>query len=179
MLQLLIAGNPVFTVVPGSKFTLPNGNVVSPAYAGWRDAEEGYELVAVPDPEPQPVVITADDVDRERDRRMYGTFQFNGKYFDADRDSLQRISGAATLAGLSMAFGSGTPGNLYWHGGELPFAWIAGDNDIVEMDAPTTFAFGQAAAAHVTAHIFAARALKDQAPNIPGDYLSNTYWPAA
>lgn len=174
MLTLRLAGQTIQAdIAEGSAFSLPDGSRVSPAYAGWVNPD-GYELV-MNDPAPPPA-LTTEDVDRERDTRMFGSFAFGGRRFDADRDSLQRISGAATLAGLAMGAGAGA-GNLYWHGGELPFAWIAADNGVVEMDAPTCFAFGQTAAAHVTNHIFAARALKDLAPNIPADFADSSYWP--
>lgn len=174
MLTLRLAGQIIKDdVLEGGAFTLPDGSFVSPAYSGWVNPD-GYDLVTTP--EPPPAALTTADVDAERDRRMFSMFMFQGRPFGADRDSLQRISGAATLAGLAMGAGA-EAGNLYWHGGELPFAWIAGDNDIVEMDAPTAFAFGQAAAAHVTAHIFAARAIKDLAPNIPADFADNANWP--
>lgn len=175
MLTLRLAGQTIQdNVLEGSAFVLPDGSRVSPAYAGWVNPD-GYELVPTDPPPPAP--LTKEDVDLERDRRMFGTFTFASRQFDADRDSLQRISGAATLAGLAMGAGQGTPGDLFWHGGVLPFAWIAADNGVVEMDAPTCFAFGQVAAAHVTNHIFAARALKDQAPNIPADFADSSYWP--
>jgi len=38
----------------GSQFTLPNGDVVSPAYAGW--SRGSYSLVEQPMPEPEPAL---------------------------------------------------------------------------------------------------------------------------
>lgn len=137
------------------------------AYAGW--SWDGSAWIA-------PVVpITSQDVDSERNRRMRSTITFNGIEFACDEDSLQRITGAATLAGFALGAGYG-PEDYYWHGGASPFTWIANDNSFVQMDAPTCFAFGQAAAANETAHIFAARALKDLNP-IPVDYKDDSYWP--
>lgn len=137
------------------------------AFAGW--SWDGSAWVA------PAVAITAQDVDAERNRRMRSTITFNGVEFACDEDSLQRITGAATLAGFAVAAGAGV-GNYYWHGGSYPFTWIANDNFFVQMDAPTCFAFGQAAAANETNHIFAARALKDMDP-IPLDYKDDSYWP--
>lgn len=111
----------------------------------------------------------------ERNRRMRGTFPFNGHVFDCDEGSLQRITGAAALAGFAIGQGA-QPGNLFWHGGSTPFAWISAANVIVTMDAHTTFAFGQAAAANETAHVFAARALKDMDP-IPENFTDDQWWP--
>lgn len=123
-----------------------------------------------------PVIpVTRADVNAERNRRMRGTFTFNGVAYNCDEASLQRITGAGTLAGFAIAAGA-QPDDLYWHGGESPFAWIAADNSVVQMDAQTCFAFARAAAAHETAHIFAAFALKEYDP-IPQDYADDTYWP--
>lgn len=125
--------------------------------------------------EDPPVIVTRADVNAERNRRMRGTFIFNGVAFNCDSDSLQRITGAGTLAGFAMGAGA-QAGDLYWHGGTDPFAWIAADNSIVTMDAPTAFAFGQAAARNETLHIFAAKALKDTDP-IPTDFSDDKWWP--
>ena len=106
---------------------------------------------------------------------MRSTITFGGKVYATDEASLARITGAATLAGFAMAAGA-TTGNLRWHGGATDFAWIAEDNSINTMDAPTVFAFGQAAAANETAHIFAARAIKNIDP-IPANYTDDALWP--
>ncbi|MFN7224426.1 MAG: DUF4376 domain-containing protein, partial [Paracoccaceae bacterium] len=119
--------------------------------------------------------LTVAMVNAERDRRMSATFLFSGKRYDCDRDSTARITGAATLAGFALGAGA-QPGDLRWHGGDADFVWIAADNSFTPMDAPTCFAFGQAAAANQSAHIFAARALKDMDP-IPADFADDTRWP--
>jgi hypothetical protein len=118
---------------------------------------------------------TQEAITQERNRRMRGTFEFQGNTFDVDQGSLQRITGAASLAGFAMGAGA-QAGDLFWHGGEQPFGWITADNQIVTMDAPTTFAFGQAAANNESRHIFAARALKDMDP-IPADWQDDKWWP--
>lgn len=101
-------------------------------------------------------------VNAERDRRIRTPFSFAGYQFDYDDASQKRITGAAALAGFALTLGGKLPGDLLWHGKDEPFVWISADNDLVEMDAPMTFAFGQAAAAWESEHIFAARALKDE-----------------
>jgi hypothetical protein len=111
----------------------------------------------------------------ERDRRLTSTFDFNGNVFDCDEKSLARITGAATLAGFAV--GAGAPvGFMTWHGGVNNFEWIAADNTLVQMDAQTCFAFGQAAANNQSLHIFAAKALKDMIP-IPLNYKDDVWWP--
>lgn len=53
MLNLKRGDEIIKSVQPGGQFSLPNGDVVSPAYAGW--SNEGYTLVeADPEPAPEP-----------------------------------------------------------------------------------------------------------------------------
>lgn len=130
--------------------------------------------VAYATPAPDPA-----NVNRERDRRLSLPFSFaiagQTHIFDRTPISLQRITGAATLAGFAIAAGA-QPGNLLWHGGQSPFSWITAENVTVQMDAQTTFALGKEAAAVETRIIFAAFALKGMDP-IPDDYASDGHWP--
>lgn len=119
--------------------------------------------------------ITSAEVDDERNRRIEENFTFGGVAYDFDAASKARITGMGALAGFAIGAGA-QAGDLTWHGQETPFVWIASDNSPVPMDAPTCFAFAQAAAAHEAAHIFAARALKDMT-TIPADYTADGYWP--
>ncbi|UOA25891.1 DUF4376 domain-containing protein [Pseudosulfitobacter sp. DSM 107133] len=114
-------------------------------------------------------------ITQERNRRITAGFEFQGNTFDFDEVSKSRITGAATLAGFAIGAGA-LVDDLYWHGGEDPFAWIAQDNTLVTMDAQTCFAFGQAAAEHESLHIFAARALKDAAEPVL-DFAEDIHWP--
>ena len=116
-----------------------------------------------------------DAINAERDRRIALRFVFAGRPFDFDEVSKANIAGAATLAGFAIAQGA-VPGDLSWNGGAEGFSWLAGDNSRVPMDAPTAFAFGRAAAEHVRAHVFAARALKDAATP-PNDWADDRHWP--
>lgn len=53
MLNLTKDGNIIKLVPAGGQFSLPNGDVVSPAYAGWENGE--YALVEAPiEPAPPP-----------------------------------------------------------------------------------------------------------------------------
>lgn len=128
------------------------------------------------EPQPQPVV-TKEQVDAERDRRIVSGFVFNGVRFQSRPEDRENIMGASTAA-LDAKVNGVQPGDLHWHGDpQNPFAWIAEDNSIVPMDAFTVFAFGKTALAHKQAHIFAARYLKNLDP-IPADYATNDiYWP--
>jgi hypothetical protein len=118
---------------------------------------------------------TQDAIDAERDRRIDAGVTFNGVRLQTRPADRENVAGATQLATLAV-MGGAQAGNLRWHGGASDFAWIAEDNSIVTMDAPTVIAFGQAVAAMKSAHIFAARALKDADP-IPADYTSNGHWP--
>jgi len=114
-------------------------------------------------------------VNAERDRRMTATFAFDGKRYDCDAQSLARITGAAALARFALIAGAEAD-DLRWHGGAADFTWIAADNSMTTMDAQTCAAFGAAAAANESAHIFAAHAIKTMDP-IPADYTDDKYWP--
>jgi len=120
-------------------------------------------------------VVLPEDVNAERDQRIAAGISFNGTLFGSDPRSIQNITGAGSLAGLAVGAGA-KAGDLLWMGGTTPFAWIAADNTAVPMDAPTMFAFSQAAFRHVAGITFAARALKDM-PTIPQDFRNAKYWP--
>lgn len=117
---------------------------------------------------------TAENVNAERDRRLVADFTFQGVRFQRDERSLQRITGAATLAGFARPFVQ--PGNLRWANPDRDFTWIASDNSLVPMDAHTCFAFGQAAANTETSIIFTAKALREMDP-IPLDFADDKWWP--
>lgn len=114
-------------------------------------------------------------VNAERDRRLR-TFRFNGTEFDFDPTSRGRIETARNSAGWAIVAGK-QPGDLRWADPNIDFGWIAADNSFVVMDAPTTLAFGNAAAAWEGRHIVAARLIKDMSP-IPEAYADDQYWPA-
>ena len=118
---------------------------------------------------------SADDVDQERDRRIEAGMTFNGVRYQTRAQDRENVAGASIMALAAMVNGA-QPGDLRWHGGASDFVWIAEDNSLNTMDAQTFFAFGQAMAAHKSALIFAARALKDMA-EIPADYADDKHWP--
>lgn len=131
-------------------------------------AQEG--LVAGDEP---PLTISREQVNAERDRRIEANFVFDGNPYQFDEMSKQRITGAATLAGF--AIGKGAPeGYLRWADVDNDFVFISSDDLFIPMDAQKCFEFGQAAARHETAHIFAASAIKKV---MPEDYEDDKYWP--
>lgn len=113
-------------------------------------------------------------VRQERDRRLKADFTFNGVQYQRDPVSLQRITGAATLAGFAIASGAKV-GNLRWANPDRDFVWISSDDTPVPMDAQTCFAFGQAAANVETSLILAAKVLREMNP-VPEDYKDSKWW---
>lgn len=95
-----------------------------------------------------------------RQSKIDGGFTFGGTAFQTRPDDRENVAGAAQLAFMAIAAGA-QPDDLRWHGGDSDFVWIAEDNSLVSMDAPTVIDFAKALAAHKSACIFNARALKD------------------
>lgn len=120
-------------------------------------------------------VVSREQIDAERDRRIANGFAFGGHVFQSGPEDKMRISGAGALAIAAIMAGAQV-GNYRWHGGASDFAWIDANNGLLVMDAQTVLAFGQAAANHESNHVFAGRSLKEMDP-IPADYADNKYWP--
>lgn len=145
------------------------GSVVS-TEAEFEELLAEDDLVSGDEP---PLTISREQVNAERDRRIEANFVFEGRPYQFDEMSKQRITGAATLAGF--AIGKGAPeGYLRWADADNDFVFISAEDVFIPMDAHTCFAFGQAAARHETAHIFAASAIKKA---MPEDYEDDRYWP--
>lgn len=116
-------------------------------------------------------------IDAERDQRIESGFVFAATQFQSRASDRENIAGTTQLATLAVMAGA-QQGDLYWHDGVDPFAWIAADNSLVLMDAQTVIQFGQAAAAHKHALIFQARAMKNAAESATtvADVVSATVW---
>lgn len=118
--------------------------------------------------------LKIEEIRVERNRRLVADFAFQGKMYQRDNVSLQRITGAATLAGFAVAAGSPV-GNLRWANAERDFGWISSDNSVTLMDAQTAFEFGQVAASVETSIIFAAKAIREMEP-IPENITDDVLW---
>lgn len=159
-----------------------SGNWVWPVVQeGKREACEAWFAAQVPPlvmPEVKPdTAVSKADVDAERDRRINGDFTFNGKVYQCDEISRQRIDRARSSAIAAIQNGA-LPGDLRWCFEDIDFLWIAKDDSLSEMDAHATVAFGSAIGAREGKLILAARALKNMEP-IPSDYATNeAYWPS-
>lgn len=161
----------IWGVCPGTPnpLTLPTGNQIWGAKVG--ESYNGFYLEAWEMEQPAP---TSDDVNRERDRRVDDGFLLDGQKFQSRPKDRENIAGASTLAVIAI-MGGAQPGDLRWHGGSTNFVWIASDNSLVPMDAYTVINLGKTAAAWKSAHIFAARVLKDM-EEIPMNYTDDKYW---
>ena len=82
MLNLIKDEVVIKLVVPGSQFSLPNGDVVSPAYAGWSDDE--YTLVEAPVVPPAPPLPPTKE-EQEANRRAAYTVESDPIFFMSQR----------------------------------------------------------------------------------------------
>lgn len=123
---------------------------------------------------PAPLPNTS-EIDAARDERLAGGIEFQGTLFQSRPIDRERITEAAQLAFMAAASGA-KPGDLRWLEPEQDFTWIAADNTLVPMDAPTVVAFAKAMAARTQALVLAGRRLKDM-DAIPGDYTDDKWWP--
>lgn len=124
---------------------------------------------------PRVPVVTSEMVDAERDRRIDAGVEFQGLIFQSRAADRENIAGAAQLGFMAVIAGAES-GDLRWSDPGQDFTWIAADNSLVPMDAPTVVEFGKVAAARKQALIYAARQLKDKAA-IPSDYADDKWWP--
>lgn len=165
--------NNVFVelIVPGGWFTLPNGDRVSPAVAGWSNAA-GYSLIEHVPPAPPPYVPTVNDVINERRRRLALGFDYDF----ADARGIHRIG--TTEADM-----------LGWR--EVTDACNAAINsgagtttlDIVTNTGPATITATEwqailLAASQFRQPIWAASFKLQAMVPIPDDYASDIHWPA-
>lgn len=118
---------------------------------------------------------TAADVDVERDRRMAAGVEFKGTLFQSRPSDHENIIGAAQLAFMAVAGGTKSS-NLRWLDADQDFTWIATDNSLVPMDAPTVVELGKVVIARKQSLIYAGRQLKDMEA-IPSDYINDKWWP--
>ncbi|MBS0258381.1 MAG: DUF4376 domain-containing protein [Proteobacteria bacterium] len=165
-------------LVPANATTLPPPEAQPGFVRRFIDGAWGYSRVEDTETPPtEEPVVTSSMVDLARDIRIASGFGFNGHVYQTRPEDRENIAGAATAAIAAILVNNAQPGDFRWHGGDIDFEWIAADNTTHPLDAQTMFAMGQAAMAHKTAHIWAARALKDMDP-IPADYATNPdYWP--
>jgi len=143
------------------------------------DDEHFVDINDGPEPETSPLngpaIVSAVQVDLERDRRIDAGVMFNGVLYQSRTTDRENISGAAQMAFMAVV-GGAQPGDLRWSNPDQDFAWICAENTLVPMDAQTVVEFGRAAALRKSELIYAGRALKDM-PAIPENYTDDQWWP--
>lgn len=143
-------------------------NFISDALVPMSQGEVGVHLKSVSIP-------SAIHVNIERDRRAGADVEFKSIKFQSRPIDRERIIEATQLALIALDSGA-KPGDLRWLDPEQDFTWIAADNTLVPMDAPTVVAFAKAMAARTQALVLAGRRLKDM-DAIPSDYTDDKWWP--
>lgn len=128
-----------------------------------------------PAPQEAPDLPISTLVNIERDRRINLGVLHNGKVFQSDAVSKQRLLGVVVQATLAIMNGA-QANDLRWSDPNNDFTYISADNTAVPFDAPGIIALGQAVAAHERNLIYKARALKDQPGGPPADYADDSHW---
>jgi hypothetical protein len=144
-------GHPVSFQRVGGNSDLPDGYdfIVGFHPLGYLLSEDGVSLRLPTQAEMLDMAKATkrDEINAARDAALDAGFVFDGNTYDSDAKSIQRITGAATLAIIDNTFTTN---------------WITKDNGVVSLSAAQLIALGQAAAAHEQRLIFKARQLKDQ-----------------
>lgn len=136
MLQLKHGETILQTVTVGTAFTLPNGDQVSPAYAGWASGE--FKLVEAPPPAPP-------TIEEQRDAALEALW--------AHRRSM--ISGSATINGIHLWVDLESRANLTAAllgaqiDPQMSVTWKTADGAFVTLAAPQLAALAQAVMAYV------------------------------
>lgn len=122
----------------------------------------------------------AERVNGIRDAKIAGGFSFAEASFQTDPESVKRIAGAASAAHVAITLNGAQADDLRWADPDSDFEWIAADNSLVPMDAPTTIAFGQAYMTFERTLVFVASAIKAEirAGTYDGDPAEDPRWPS-
>ena len=167
------------TDIPGDAVPITEelylATIGNPAPGTIREHDENGLPYLVLAPE-RPVVISAAQVDTERDRRIDAGVTFDDVLYQSKTTDRENIAGAAQMAFMAVV-GGAQPGDLRWSNPDQDFAWICAENTLVPMDAQTVVEFGRTAALRKSDLIYAGRTLKDM-PEIPENYNDDAWWPA-
>jgi hypothetical protein len=107
---------------------------------------------------------------------------YQNKIIQIDDKSRLSISAAALMATIAINNKVGDQNNYRWVDPDVDFGWIAEDNTVINMDAPTCVAFGLLIAQYYTKLVFNARFLKNTILNLQNinevqNFDFNTGWP--
>lgn len=163
-------GEVLLDVLVGSRFRLPDGSIVSPAYDGW--SQNGYSLEEAPPVVDEQPLPTGDDVNKERDLRVQAGAAFNLEGhlpkvpISGDDNSRENLTNLGLLAQSMIASGSTSP---------IPFR--DRNNLIHQLSPQQVVELWQKGVMRVSAIYEASWALKDRPEGIPMDYREDVYWP--
>lgn len=117
----------------------------------WQDGSVDYGTVD------EQKALLETQINTERDRRIEDGFAFLGHRFQSRQSDRENILGLAIRARASGA----QPGDLEWLTPGQPFVFIAADNVLVPMDAPTVDALCSAGEKFKSGLTWAGRINKD------------------
>jgi hypothetical protein len=101
MLKLMSGEQFIKDVVEGGRFSLPNGDVVSPAYAGWTDGLYGVVEVT---PTPPPAPLPPSREDQANNRRMAYMAEADPLYFMSQRGEATTAEWEAKVAEIKARY---------------------------------------------------------------------------
>lgn len=110
--------------------------------------------------ETAPAASLVTQVNAERDRRIEGGFELNGKTFQTRQSDRENIATMGVQAQLAV-LGGAAPGDLRWADAANDFVWITADNSTVALDAQGMVELFQRGVSFKIALTFTARAKKD------------------
>lgn len=99
-------------------------------------------------------------IDKERDRRIDGGFEWSGLRFQSRPSDRENFLGAAQLALAAISQGA-QPDDYRWANPDADFEWIVADNSKITLDAHQMMALFVAGVSFKQALTFYARELKD------------------
>ena len=122
-----------------------------------------------------PIVISSEQVNVERDRRITSGFDYMGHRFQSDDFSQRNIMDASQVADAAIADGAEDDDYSWRYGDPEDFAWIDADNVPVPMTAYDVRGLAQHLINWKEHCIWVARDIKDLDP-IPLDYQDDSHW---
>lgn len=109
-----------------------------------------------------PILGSGQDVDEQKHKRLaHHGLMFEGTRYQIRQRDRAFITSIVALASAAVQLGS-EDGDLRWHYADRDFAWIAGNNSLVPMDARTALRLAQAALAAMDELTLIARSVKDR-----------------
>lgn len=135
--------------------------VQHPGRRRWQDGEVVEHV-------PPPVLPTAEDVNRERQRRIIAGTVIDGVHVTGRDEDARNLTNLALAAQLRIAAGDTTTPTVYRDGGNIDH----------ELTPPQMLALWQQSAAYVSALYAASWAIKAMEP-LPPDVTADELWPAS